>query len=90
MTLVTTAARTEVGRMRAGATGPFGHVAHRHGIGQADTQRPHRPWRANFHGLRFEPTNLVVFINALVNDAAKPHGHEQPSTWDSIKKRLRF
>lgn len=47
-------------------------------------------WRANFHGLRFEPTNLVVFINALVNDAQKPHGHEQPSAWDRIKKGLGF
>jgi protein SCO1 len=47
-------------------------------------------WRANFHGLRFEPTNLVVFINALVNDAQKPHGHGQPSAWDRIKKRLGF
>jgi protein SCO1/2 len=47
-------------------------------------------WRANFHGLRFEPTNLVVFINALVNDAQRPHGHEQPSAWDRIKKRLGF
>ena len=25
-------------------------------------------WRANFHGLKFSPTNLVLFINALVND----------------------
>lgn len=25
-------------------------------------------WRANFHGLKFDPTNLLVFINALVND----------------------
>lgn len=47
-------------------------------------------WRANFHGLRFEPTNLVVFINALVNDAQKPHGHDRQSTWDRIKKRLGF
>ena len=47
-------------------------------------------WRANFHGLKFEPTNLVVFINALVNDAQKPHGHERQSTWDKIKKRLGF
>jgi protein SCO1/2 len=47
-------------------------------------------WRANFHGLKFEPANLVVFINALVNDAQKPHGHEQPSTWDKIKKQLGF
>jgi len=26
-------------------------------------------WRANFYGLKFEPTNAVVFINALSNDA---------------------
>lgn len=30
-------------------------------------------WRANFHGLKFEPSNLVVFVNALVNDVHKPH-----------------
>ena len=47
-------------------------------------------WQANFHGLIFEPTNLVVFINALVNDAQKTHGHEQQSTWDRIKRRLGF
>jgi protein SCO1/2 len=47
-------------------------------------------WRANFHGLRFEPTNLVVFINTLVNDAHKAHGHERQNTWGRIKKRLGF
>lgn len=47
-------------------------------------------WRANFHGLRFEPTNMVVFINALVNDAYRAHGHGSQSTWDSLKKRLGF
>jgi len=31
-------------------------------------------WRANFHGLKFQPVNLVVFINALVNDVHGPHG----------------
>lgn len=25
-------------------------------------------WRANFHGLRFDPTNLILHLNALVND----------------------
>ena len=25
-------------------------------------------WRANFHGLKFKPLNLVLFVNALVND----------------------
>lgn len=47
-------------------------------------------WRANFHGLKFEPANLVVFINALVNDVHKPHGHERQRTWDKVKKRLGF
>ncbi|MEX2127240.1 MAG: SCO family protein [Xanthobacteraceae bacterium] len=47
-------------------------------------------WRANFHGLKFEPVNLVLFVNALVNDAQKPHGHEQQSTWDKVKKLLGF
>jgi len=42
-------------------------------------------WRANFHGLRFGPTNLVLFVNALVNDVHAPQ--EQPATswWDKIK-----
>lgn len=43
-------------------------------------------WRANFHGLRFEPVNLVVFVNALVNDIAKPHPHPKPGLWDRIKE----
>ncbi len=30
--------------------------------------------RANFYGLKFQPTNAVVFINALINDA---HGLEK-------------
>jgi len=60
-----------------------------HGIVTHVVDREGR-WRANFHGLRFEPTNLVMFINVLVNDAQKPHGHELPSAWDRIKKRLGF
>jgi hypothetical protein len=28
--------------------------------------------RANFHGLKFDPTNLVSLVNALVNDVHKP------------------
>jgi protein SCO1/2 len=42
-------------------------------------------WRGNFHGLRYRPTNLVVFINALVNDAAVPHAHPEQSLWDRIE-----
>ena len=42
-------------------------------------------WRANFHGLKFEPTNLVLFINGLVNDAGAPHGHGEQSLWEKLR-----
>jgi protein SCO1 len=42
-------------------------------------------WQANFHGLRFDPTNLVVYVNALVNDAGTPHGHERQSLWEALR-----
>jgi protein SCO1/2 len=45
-------------------------------------------WRANFHGLKFEPVNLVLFINALVNDTQKPHAHERQGPWDKVKRLL--
>lgn len=41
--------------------------------------------RARFHGLKFEPVNLVIFVNALTNRAQKPHGHQQPGFWESLK-----
>jgi protein SCO1/2 len=41
-------------------------------------------WRANFHGLKFEPSNLVIFANALVNDFEK-HSDPHPSLWDRVK-----
>ncbi|MBI2735964.1 MAG: SCO family protein [Rhodospirillales bacterium] len=41
-------------------------------------------WRANFHGLRFEPNNLVLFINALAKETDKPHGHGERSLWDKV------
>jgi protein SCO1/2 len=43
-------------------------------------------WRGNFHGLKFRPTNLVVFVNALVNDVHPP-GHTEPQA-ESILKRI--
>jgi protein SCO1/2 len=44
---------------------------------------PEGRWRANFHGLKFEPTNLVVYINALTN-AHGSEGHPEPDWWDKI------
>jgi len=42
-------------------------------------------WRANFYGLRFDPTNMVLFVNALTNDTAKPHGESAPTMWERVK-----
>jgi protein SCO1/2 len=40
-------------------------------------------WQANFHGLEFEPTNLVLYINALTHPHADER-HSSPSWWDRI------
>ena len=42
-------------------------------------------WRANFHGLQFEPTNLVVYINALVNDRDRHDVERSPSLWERLR-----
>jgi protein SCO1/2 len=42
-------------------------------------------WRANFHGLKFEPVNMVVFVNALVNDVHPEHEHQEESLWGWLK-----
>jgi len=42
-------------------------------------------WRANFHGLKFQPTNLVVFVNALTNAAHGPDHAEEPNLWQKLK-----
>ncbi|MGT2442993.1 SCO family protein [Ensifer adhaerens] len=41
--------------------------------------------RARFHGLKFEPVNLVVFVNALTNRTQQPHGHTEPGLWERLK-----
>lgn len=42
-------------------------------------------WVANFHGLGFEPTNILLFINGLTN-AAVPHGHnDEENFWDRLR-----
>lgn len=43
-------------------------------------------WRANFHGLEFDPTHLVVFVNALINDVHRPHPHDQRSFWQKLQE----
>jgi protein SCO1/2 len=42
--------------------------------------------RANFHGLEFNPTNLVLYVNALVNDVHTPSNAaaSAPSLWQRI------
>jgi len=42
-------------------------------------------WRANFHGLKFQPTNLVLFINALTNDVHRPEKKQERSLWERIR-----
>ncbi|WP_412549479.1 hypothetical protein [Sinorhizobium meliloti] len=41
--------------------------------------------RARFHGLNFDPVNLVAFVNALTNRVQDRHAHAQPSFWDMVK-----
>ncbi len=43
-------------------------------------------WRANFYGLKFEPTNLVIFVNALINDIEKPHQHPASPLWEKLRR----
>ncbi len=43
-------------------------------------------WRANFHGMNFNPTNLVLFVNALVNDVHRPERRGDRSFWDKVRE----
>ncbi len=42
-------------------------------------------WRANFHGLRFQSTNLVLFINALTNDDHGADKQRKRSLWEKLR-----
>jgi protein SCO1/2 len=42
-------------------------------------------WRGNFHGLRFSSTNLVVLVNALINDHHDGAAAGSGSVWDKIR-----
>ena len=43
-------------------------------------------WRANFHGLEFKPINLVVYLNALVNDVHGVETVKKRGFWDRIRE----
>jgi protein SCO1/2 len=42
---------------------------------------------ANYHGLEFDPTNLVIHLNALVNKSQGGDNHDH-GWWSSITGRL--
>ena len=44
-------------------------------------------WRANFHGMDFDPINLVTLVNALTNNVERPH-HGQDEGWLAKLKNL--
>ncbi len=39
-------------------------------------------WAANFHGLKFDPLNLVLYLNGLSNNHGKP---AKPTLWESVR-----
>jgi protein SCO1/2 len=41
-------------------------------------------WRGNFHGLEFDPVNMVVFVNALVNADVPHHTEDEGGLWNWI------
>ncbi|MBI2584750.1 MAG: SCO family protein [Rhodospirillales bacterium] len=43
-------------------------------------------WRANFHGLKFQPINLVLYINALVNDVHGAEAAKKRGLWDKLRE----
>jgi protein SCO1 len=44
---------------------------------------------AKFHGLRFEPLNLVLYINGLTNAPSRPSTPAEAGWWDSVKGLFR-
>jgi protein SCO1 len=55
-----------------------------HGIVTHVTDRDGR-WRGNFHGLEFDPVNMVIFVNALVNADVPHHAEDESGLWNWIK-----
>jgi protein SCO1/2 len=63
--------RTETG---AWVHGVVTHVIDKQGL-----------WRANFHGLRFQSINLVLYVNSLVNEVQRPAESEAKSLWERLR-----
>ena len=42
--------------------------------------------RANFHGLKFQPINLVLYVNALVNDVHGAEAVKKRGLWDRLRE----
>lgn len=43
-------------------------------------------WAANFHGLKFEPVNMVLYVNGLLNNAHSPGKKPEPGWWEKIER----
>jgi protein SCO1/2 len=46
---------------------------------------PRGHWAANFHGLRFDPANLVLFANGLLHVSDGAHVQESGSWWQRLR-----
>jgi protein SCO1/2 len=43
-------------------------------------------WRANFHGLRFAPVNLVLSVNGLVNENPRRTEPQAKGWWEKLRE----
>ncbi|MBU0726709.1 MAG: SCO family protein [Alphaproteobacteria bacterium] len=59
-----------------------------HGVATHVIDRGGR-FAAKFHGLRFEPLNLVLYINGLTNAPSRPSKPAEAGWWDSVKGLFR-
>ncbi len=51
------------------------HIVHRNGR-----------FAAKFHGLRFDPLSMVMYINGLTNNIERPEDAPQKDLWDRLKE----
>lgn len=43
---------------------------------------------AKFHGLRFDPVNMVLYINGLTNNVERPPRKPEAGFWERLKERF--